>query len=82
MDRHGSLEVPMHIRNAPTKLMKGLGYGKGYRYDHDEAGAVATGQSFLPERIEGSVYYQPVARGLEIKIGERLAQLRKGPESK
>ncbi|MCH9827651.1 MAG: replication-associated recombination protein A [Gammaproteobacteria bacterium] len=82
VDRHGSLEVPMHIRNAPTKLMKGLGYGKGYRYDHDEAGAVATGQSFLPERIEGSVYYQPVARGLEIKIGERLAQLRKGPESK
>lgn len=82
VDRYGSLEVPMHIRNAPTKLMKGLGYGKGYRYDHDESGAVASGQRFLPERIEGSVYYQPAPRGLEIKIGERLAQLRKGTADK
>ncbi|MFT4045620.1 MAG: replication-associated recombination protein A [Solimonas sp.] len=72
----GSLEVPMHIRNAPTKLMKNLGYGEGYRYDHDESGAVAAGQTFLPGKLLGTELYAPVPRGLEIKIGERLAQLR------
>lgn len=72
----GSLDVPLHIRNAPTKLMKDLGYGKDYRYDHDEAGAVAAGQQFLPDKLIGTELYAPVTRGLEIKIGERLAQLR------
>ncbi|NGY06791.1 replication-associated recombination protein A [Solimonas terrae] len=72
----GSLDVPLHIRNAPTRLMKDLGYGEGYRYDHDEAGAVAAGQQFLPDKLVGSELYAPVPRGLEIKIGERLAQLR------
>lgn len=76
VEAHGSLEVPMHLRNAPTRLMKGLGYGAGYRYDHDEAGAQAVGQTYFPSQLEGQVYYAPVSRGLEIKIGERLAQLR------
>ncbi|WP_295682799.1 replication-associated recombination protein A [uncultured Nevskia sp.] len=76
VEKHGSLEVPMHIRNAPTKLMKGLGYGDGYRYDHDEADGVAAGQQFLPDALIGTEFYSPVPRGLEIKIGERLAQLR------
>jgi putative ATPase len=73
----GTLDVPMHIRNAPTKLMKDLGYGKEYRYDHDEDGAHAAGQQFLPDGLQGTVFYEPSARGLEIKIAERLAQLRK-----
>lgn len=73
----GSLEVPMHIRNAPTKLMKDLDYGKGYRYDHNEEGGHASGQQFLPDGLQGTVFYEPVSRGLEIKIAERLAQLRK-----
>lgn len=76
VEKHGSLEVPMHIRNAPTKLMKGLGYGDGYRYDHDEEDGVAAGQQFLPDALLGSEFYSPKPRGLEIKIGERLAQLR------
>ncbi|MCK9385605.1 MAG: replication-associated recombination protein A [Nevskia sp.] len=76
VERHGSLEVPMHIRNAPTKLMKNLGYGQGYRYDHDEGDGHAVGQQFLPDALVGTTFYAPVARGLEIKIGERLAQLR------
>ncbi|MDP3293268.1 MAG: replication-associated recombination protein A [Nevskia sp.] len=76
VEKHGSLEVPMHIRNAPTKLMKGLGYGDGYRYDHDEADGVAAGQQFLPDALIGTEFYSPVPRGLEIKIGERLVQLR------
>ncbi|MCX7071877.1 MAG: replication-associated recombination protein A [Gammaproteobacteria bacterium] len=76
VEKHGSLEVPMHIRNAPTKLMKGLGYGDGYRYDHDEEDGVAAGQQFLPDALLGSEFYSPKPRGLEIKISERLAQLR------
>ncbi|MBA4286806.1 MAG: recombination factor protein RarA [Xanthomonadaceae bacterium] len=76
VEKHGSLEVPMHIRNAPTKLMKGLGYGDGYRYDHDEEDGVAAGQQFLPDALVGAEFYSPKPRGLEIKIGERLAQLR------
>jgi putative ATPase len=75
--QHGSLEVPLHIRNAPTRLMKDLGYGKAYRYDHDEADAHAAGQAFLPDRLRGTTFYQPTSRGLEAKIAERLAQLRK-----
>lgn len=76
VSEHGSLEVPMHIRNAPTRLMKDLGYGAGYRYDHDEEGAHAGGQQFLPDRLVGSQFYRPTARGLEGKIGEKLQQLR------
>ena len=68
--------VPMHLRNAPTKLMKQLDYGKGYRYAHDEEDAFAAGESYLPEGMPAQPFYQPVPRGLEIKIGERLAQLR------
>ena len=74
---NGSLEVPMHLRNAPTKLMKGLGYGKGYRYAHNEQDAYAAGENYWPDGITTSNYYQPVPRGLEIKIAEKLAKLRK-----
>jgi putative ATPase len=73
---HGSLEVPMHIRNAPTQLMKDLDYGKGYRYDHDEDDAHAPGQQFLPDALVGTELYTPTTRGLEAKIADKLAQLR------
>ncbi len=76
VERYGSLEVPMQLRNAPTKLMKELGYGSGYRYAHDEPGAFAAGERYLPEGLPERRYYQPVARGLELKIGEALARLR------
>jgi putative ATPase len=76
VEKTGSLEVPMHIRNAPTRLMKDIGYGDGYRYDHDEADANAAGQQFLPDALVGSEFYAPTPRGLEGKIGEKLAQLR------
>ena len=76
VEQTGSLEVPMHIRNAPTKLMKDLGYGAGYRYDHDEPQAHAAGQQFLPDRLKGRIFYEPTERGLEAKIAERLRQLR------
>lgn len=72
----GTKPVPMHLRNAPTSLMKQLGHGAGYRYAHDEVGGVAEGENYLPEGMEGTIYYEPVPRGLEIKIAERLAQLR------
>jgi putative ATPase len=72
----GSLEVPVHLRNAPTKLMKELGYGEAYRYDHDEEDAFAAGQRYFPDRLGERRYYQPVERGLEIKIAEKLARLR------
>jgi putative ATPase len=72
----GSLEVPLQLRNAPTRLMKNLDYGKGYRYAHDEAEAYAAGERYFPEEMEEKIYYHPVARGLEIKIGEKLARLR------
>jgi putative ATPase len=72
----GSLEVPIHLRNAPTRLMKQLGYGKSYRYAHDEPGAYAAGETYLPEELEGQRFYRPVDRGLEIRISEKLAQLR------
>ena len=76
VEQHGSLEVPLHIRNAPTKLMKDLGYGSGYRYDHEEEGAHAAGQQFLPDALRDAEFYRPTARGLEGKIAEKLAQLR------
>ena len=69
--------VPMHLRNAPTKLMQGLGHGSGYRYAHDEAGAFAAGEHYLPDGLAGQTFYQPAARGLELRIGERLAELRR-----
>ena len=69
--------VPMHLRNAPTKLMKGLGHGDGYRYAHDEAGGFAAGESYLPDGLAGQQFYQPVPRGLELRISERLAELRR-----
>ncbi|MHB8745964.1 MAG: replication-associated recombination protein A [Gammaproteobacteria bacterium] len=73
---HGSLEVPLHLRNAPTRLMKQLDYGKGYRYAHDEPDAYAAGEKYFPDALGERQYYHPVARGLEIKIAEKLAQLR------
>jgi len=74
--RLGSLEVPMHLRNAPTRLMKGLGYGRGYRYAHDEDEGFAAGASYFPEDMNPATYYHPVPRGLEIRIGEKLQRLR------
>ena len=73
---HGSLEVPLHLRNAPTKLMKELGYGKRYRYAHDEPEAYAAGEQYLPDELQDRHYYQPTDRGLEAKIAEKLAHLR------
>jgi putative ATPase len=73
----GSLEVPMHLRNAPTKLMKELGYGENYRYAHDEEGAVAKGEKYFPDDMDERTYYHPVPRGLEIKIREKLAEIKK-----
>lgn len=75
-----SREVPVHLRNAPTKLMKELGYGHEYRYAHDEPNAYAAGETYLPDGIEEPGWYQPVSRGLEIKIAEKLALLRKWDE--
>jgi putative ATPase len=72
---HGSLEVPLHLRNAPTKLMKQLGYGEEYRYAHDEPDAYAAGEDYFPEQLPPRHYYQPVPRGLELKIGEKLKHL-------
>jgi putative ATPase len=71
----GSLEVPLHLRNAPTKLMKQLGYGDEYRYAHDEPEGYAAGEDYFPESLAPRVYYQPVPRGLELKIGEKLRHL-------
>ncbi|RMC95607.1 replication-associated recombination protein A [Aquitalea palustris] len=75
-----SRPVPVHLRNAPTKLMKELGYGHEYRYAHDEPNAYAAGESYLPDDMPEPGWYQPVARGLEIKIGDKLAQLKKWDE--
>jgi putative ATPase len=71
----GSLEVPLHLRNAPTKLMKELDYGKEYRYSHNEPDAYAAGENYFPEGMEEQQYYFPTDRGLEIKIAEKLARL-------
>ena len=69
--------VPMHLRNAPTRLMKNLGHGADYRYAHDEAGGFAAGEHYLPDGLALSCFYQPVPRGLELRIGERLAEMRR-----
>src|SRR5207248_883950 len=72
----GSRPVPLHIRNAPTRLMKHLGYGKGYRYAHDEPEAYAAGEHYLPEGMPEVSFYEPTDRGLEARIAEKLAALR------
>ena len=74
--KDGSRPVPLHLRNAPTRLMKNLDYGKDYRYAHDEAGGYAAGENYFPEGMPPVDWYRPVERGLEIKIGEKLAHLR------
>jgi putative ATPase len=76
VQRYGTLEVPAQLRNAPTKLMKELGYGAGYRYAHDEPGAFAAGERYLPDGLPDRRYYEPAPRGLELRIGEALAKLR------
>jgi len=77
IEQDGSRPVPMHLRNAPTRLMKNLGYGEGYRYAHDETGAVAAGETYLPEGVTGQRWYHPTERGVEARIAERLAELRR-----
>ena len=74
----GTLDVPMHLRNAPTRLMKDLGYGHGYRYAHDEPDALAPGQTHFPDGLEPRRYYEPVPRGLELKFRETLERIRAG----
>jgi putative ATPase len=74
--RLGTLEVPLHLRNAPTGLMKGLGYGKGYRYSHDESEGYAAGEKYFPDEMPPARYYEPVERGLEIRIREALERFR------
>ena len=76
VQQDGTRPVPMHLRNAPTRLMKELDYGKGYRYAHDEEGGFAAGATYLPEGMAEPAFYEPVPRGLELKIAEKLAQLR------
>lgn len=73
----GTLDVPLHLRNAPTRLMKELGYGKDYRYAHDEEDAFAAGERYFPDDMPDRRYYHPVPRGLELKIGEKLQELAK-----
>jgi putative ATPase len=73
---YGTQDVPLHIRNAPTKLMKQLGYGKGYQYDHDAEGGIALDQTGFPDAMGERVYYQPVERGMEIRLKEKLDALR------
>ena len=72
----GTRPVPLHIRNAPTRLMKNLGYGQGYRYAHNEEEGYAASENYLPEGMPKIAFYQPTGRGLEVKIGEKLAHLR------
>lgn len=75
--KDGTRPVPMHLRNAPTKLMKELDYGKGYRYAHDEEGGFAAGENYLPEGMAAPDFYRPVERGLEIRIADKLRELKK-----
>ncbi|MBI5429744.1 MAG: replication-associated recombination protein A [Nitrosomonadales bacterium] len=76
VSQDGSREVPLHLRNAPTKLMKQLDYGKDYRYAHDEAGGYAAGENYFPDGMPEVSFYEPTGRGLEAKIAEKLAHLR------
>jgi putative ATPase len=75
--KDGTRPVPMRLRNAPTKLMKELDYGKGYRYAHDEEGGFAAGENYMPDGMETPPFYRPVERGLEIRIAEKLRELRR-----
>jgi putative ATPase len=75
--KDGTRPVPMHLRNAPTKLMKELDYGKGYRYAHDEEGGFAAGEQYLPDGMAAPNFYRPVPRGLEIRIGDKLDELKR-----
>jgi putative ATPase len=75
--RDGTRPVPLHIRNAPTRLMKDLGYGREYRYAHDEEGAYAAGENYLPEGMPAVEWYKPTDRGLEARIRERMAEMRR-----
>lgn len=75
--KDGTRAVPLHLRNAPTKLMKDLDYGRDYRYAHDEPGGFAAGENYWPDKLAPQRFYQPVDRGLELKIGERLQELRR-----
>ncbi len=76
IEQDGTRPVPLHLRNAPTRLMKDLDYGRGYRYAHDEAGGFAAGENYWPDGLKAPRFYEPVERGLEIRIGERLKELR------
>ena len=80
VDRYGTQDVPLHIRNAPTKLMKSLGYGKDYQYDHDADGGIALDQTGFPDAMGERVYYDPVPRGMELKLKEKLDALRAARE--
>src|SRR5574337_240364 len=73
----GTRAVPLHLRNAPTKLMKDLDYGRGYRYAHDEEGAFAAGERYWPDDVDAPTFYRPVERGLELRIAERLRELKR-----
>ncbi len=76
VERHGTLETPPHLRNAPTALARDLGHGAGYRYPHDEPNAYAAGECYFPEVLKDARYYQPTGNGLEGRIGEKLERLR------
>ncbi len=80
--KDGTRPVPMHLRNAPTQLMKQLDYGKGYRYAHDEDGGFAAGESYLPDGLNAPAWYQPVERGLEIRIAEKMRDLKRRNQEK
>jgi putative ATPase len=79
--KDGTRPVPMHLRNAPTQLMKDLDYGKDYRYAHDEEGGFAAGETYFPEGMKPPQFYRPVERGLEIRIAEKLRELRRRNEA-
>jgi putative ATPase len=80
VEKFGTLDVPLHLRNAPTTLMKNLGHGRDYRYAHNEQDAFAAGERYLPDEMPDRRYYRPVPRGLELKIGEALARNRRKNE--
>ena len=81
VEEFGTLDVPLRLRNAPTRLMKNLGFGRDYRYAHDEPDAFVAGERYLPDEMPDRRYYRPVSRGLELKIGEALARLRSKPRT-
>ncbi len=81
-EQYGTLDVPMHLRNAPTRLMQDLGYGDKYRYAHDEEGALAAGENYFPKDMPATKYYHPVPRGLELQIREKLAEIARRNEQR